>query len=66
MNSLYECPRDDHITRKDKSTFVEEPFFSFISGTPIEYAEKLLNNDDIVGGVLNRYLSRQPMMLGRG
>jgi Protein of unknown function (DUF3987) len=56
MNSLYECNAKDKITRKDKTTEVEEAFFSFISATPLEYAEKLLGNEEIAGGVLNRYL----------
>jgi hypothetical protein len=56
MNSLYGCPFRDEITRRDKSTIVESPFFSFISATPLEYAEKLLGNEEIAGGVLNRYL----------
>ncbi|HEY2921730.1 MAG TPA: hypothetical protein VGK77_22310, partial [Candidatus Binatia bacterium] len=58
MNSLYSCPDSDAITRRDrdKSTEVEEPFFSFVTATPLRYVERLLGNEEIAGGVLNRYL----------
>jgi len=56
LNSLYSCPRQEEINRRQKSTTVVRPFFSLIAATPEAYVEDLLGNLELVGGTLNRFL----------
>ena len=56
INSLYSCPRQEEINRREKSTTVVRPFFSIIAATPEDYVEDLLGHIDLVGGMLNRFL----------
>jgi hypothetical protein len=56
LNSLYNCPPSDSIDRKKGSTKVTQPFVSLITASPIEWLVSAIAQDDIMGGVLNRFL----------
>jgi Protein of unknown function (DUF3987) len=56
LQSLYSCPNQDMVTRKEKSTTAVKPFLSFITATPQSFVEDLLGELEVTGGFLNRFL----------
>lgn len=56
LQSLHSCPREDTITRREKSTTAIKPFFSFITATPQAFVDDLLGEMEITGGFLNRFV----------
>jgi hypothetical protein len=56
LNTLYGCPDEDGLTRRQQSTIVKFPFVSLIAGTPKEWLTGAIGGGEIMGGFINRFM----------
>src|SRR5262245_46517224 len=62
LNTLYDCPDADDLTRsRGQSIKIELPFISFIAGTPKEWLTDAIGSGEIMGGFVNRFLPIEGM-----
>jgi hypothetical protein len=62
LNTLYDCPDSDDLTRsRAQSIQIDHPFVSFIAGTPKEWLTDAIGGGEIMGGFVNRFLPVEGM-----
>jgi Protein of unknown function (DUF3987) len=62
LNTLYDCPDFDDLTRsRAQSIKIDHPFVSFIAGTPKEWLTDAIGSGEIMGGFVNRFLPVEGM-----
>jgi hypothetical protein len=56
LNTLYYCPPEDKLDRRNSPTRIVHPFVGVIAAAPSSQLAELVTGSDISSGTLNRYL----------
>ncbi len=56
LTTLYDCPEEMRLPNRQRPIKAEEPFLAVSAGTTAEWLQRDLHEDDVHGGLANRFM----------